>query len=77
MKIATIGRGNVGGGLADLCETAGHEVLGLAGSAGTSPGRTLTCGRWGPFCLVRAHATIEARVELRPRRILGSTASAL
>ena len=26
MKIAVVGRGNVGGGLADLWERAGHEV---------------------------------------------------
>src|SRR5215212_10631779 len=26
MKVAVVGRGNVGGGLADLWETAGHEV---------------------------------------------------
>ena len=26
MKIAVVGKGNVGGGLADLWETAGHEV---------------------------------------------------
>ena len=26
MKIAVVGRGNVGGGLADLWEKAGHEV---------------------------------------------------
>jgi predicted dinucleotide-binding enzyme len=26
MKIATIGRGKIGGGLADLWEAAGHEV---------------------------------------------------
>src|ERR1700704_6100959 len=33
MKIAVIGRGNVGGGLADLWEKAGHEVtrIGKAG----------------------------------------------
>ena len=26
MKVAVLGRGNVGGGLADLWESAGHEV---------------------------------------------------
>jgi 8-hydroxy-5-deazaflavin:NADPH oxidoreductase len=26
MKVAVVGRGNVGGGLADLWERAGHEV---------------------------------------------------
>jgi len=26
MKVAVVGRGNIGGGLADLWEKAGHEV---------------------------------------------------
>jgi predicted dinucleotide-binding enzyme len=34
MKIATIGRGNVGGGLADLWEKAGHEVQRLGSDGG-------------------------------------------
>jgi len=34
MKIATIGRGNVGGGLADLWEEAGHEVQRLGSDGG-------------------------------------------
>jgi predicted dinucleotide-binding enzyme len=34
MKIATIGRGNVGGGLADLWEQAGHEVTRLGREGG-------------------------------------------
>jgi predicted dinucleotide-binding enzyme len=34
MKIATIGRGNVGGGLADLWEQAGHEVTRLGKEGG-------------------------------------------
>jgi predicted dinucleotide-binding enzyme len=34
MKIATIGRGNVGGGLADLWEKAGHQVTRLGHEGG-------------------------------------------
>jgi predicted dinucleotide-binding enzyme len=34
MKIATIGRGNVGGGLADLWEKAGHDVHRLGSDGG-------------------------------------------
>jgi 8-hydroxy-5-deazaflavin:NADPH oxidoreductase len=34
MKIATIGRGNVGGGLADLWEKAGHDVQRLGSEGG-------------------------------------------
>jgi len=34
MKIATIGRGNVGGGLADLWEQAGHEVTRIGKEGG-------------------------------------------
>src|SRR5829696_1231602 len=36
MKIAVIGRGNVGGGLADLWERAGHELRRIGQEAGTS-----------------------------------------
>lgn len=38
MRIAVIGRGNVGGGLADLFETAGHEVLRLGRDGGDLSG---------------------------------------
>src|SRR5215210_9300838 len=34
MKIAVIGRGNVGGGLADLWEEAGHEVTRIGREGG-------------------------------------------
>jgi predicted dinucleotide-binding enzyme len=34
MKIATIGKGNIGGGLADLWERAGHEVTRLGHEGG-------------------------------------------
>jgi predicted dinucleotide-binding enzyme len=34
MKIAVIGRGNVGGGLADLWEKAGHEVTRIGKEGG-------------------------------------------
>jgi 8-hydroxy-5-deazaflavin:NADPH oxidoreductase len=34
MKIATIGRGNVGGGLADLWEKAGHDVTRIGKEGG-------------------------------------------
>jgi predicted dinucleotide-binding enzyme len=34
MKIATIGKGNIGGGLADLWEQAGHEVTRLGHEGG-------------------------------------------
>ena len=34
MKIAVIGRGNVGGGLADLWERAGHEVMRIGRDGG-------------------------------------------
>lgn len=34
MKIAVVGRGNVGGGLADLWEKAGHEIVALLGRQG-------------------------------------------
>jgi 8-hydroxy-5-deazaflavin:NADPH oxidoreductase len=34
MKIAVIGRGNVGGGLADLWEGAGHELQGIGQEGG-------------------------------------------
>jgi predicted dinucleotide-binding enzyme len=34
MKIATIGKGNVGGGLADLWEKAGHEVRRIGSEGG-------------------------------------------
>ena len=34
MKIAVIGRGNVGGGLADLWERAGHEVTRIGREGG-------------------------------------------
>src|SRR5690348_16664984 len=34
MRIATIGRGNIGGGLADLWEQAGHEVTRLGKEGG-------------------------------------------
>ena len=38
MKIATIGRGNVGGGLADLWEAAGHEVERIGSEGGDVSG---------------------------------------
>jgi 8-hydroxy-5-deazaflavin:NADPH oxidoreductase len=38
MKIATIGRGNVGGGLADLWERAGHEVQRIGKDGGDVSG---------------------------------------
>jgi homoserine dehydrogenase len=34
MKVAVVGRGNVGGGLADLWERAGHEVVRRLGRGG-------------------------------------------
>jgi 8-hydroxy-5-deazaflavin:NADPH oxidoreductase len=34
MKIAVIGRGNVGGGLADLWEGTGHEVTRIGREGG-------------------------------------------
>jgi 8-hydroxy-5-deazaflavin:NADPH oxidoreductase len=34
MKITTVGRGNIGGGLAGLWERAGHEVTTLGGDGG-------------------------------------------
>ena len=34
MKIATVGRGNIGGGLADLWEKAGHEVTRIGRDGG-------------------------------------------
>jgi len=34
MKIAVVGRGNVGGGLANLWEKAGHEIVARIGSEG-------------------------------------------
>ena len=36
MKVAVVGRGNVGGGLADLWERAGHEVTRI-GREGAKP----------------------------------------
>jgi 8-hydroxy-5-deazaflavin:NADPH oxidoreductase len=38
VKIATIGRGNVGGGLADLWEKAGHEVQRIGSDGGDVSG---------------------------------------
>jgi len=38
MRIATIGRGNVGGGLADLWERAGHEVTRIGRDGGDVSG---------------------------------------
>jgi 8-hydroxy-5-deazaflavin:NADPH oxidoreductase len=38
MKIAVIGRGNVGGGLADLWEGAGHEVTRIGREGGDISG---------------------------------------
>jgi predicted dinucleotide-binding enzyme len=38
MKIATIGRGNLGGGLARLWRTAGHEVVELGSQGGDAGG---------------------------------------
>jgi predicted dinucleotide-binding enzyme len=38
VKIATIGKGNVGGGLADLWEKAGHEVQRLGSEGGDASG---------------------------------------
>ena len=38
MKIATIGRGNVGGGLADFWEKAGHEVQRIGSDGGDVSG---------------------------------------
>ena len=35
MKVATIGRGNVGGGLAELWRKAGHEVTEIDGIFGS------------------------------------------
>ena len=34
MKIAVVGRGNVGGGLADLWEKAGHELTRIGRDGG-------------------------------------------
>jgi predicted dinucleotide-binding enzyme len=34
MKVAVVGRGNVGGGLADLWETGGHEVTRIGREGG-------------------------------------------
>ena len=39
MKIATIGRGNVGGGLAKRWRNAGHEVTELGSDGGDVSGR--------------------------------------
>jgi hypothetical protein len=38
MKIVTVGRGNVGGGLADLWRKAGHEVTALGRDGGDAAG---------------------------------------
>ncbi len=37
MKVAVVGRGNVGGGLADLWERAGHEVTRIGREGGDVP----------------------------------------
>ena len=34
MKVAVVGRGNVGGGLADLWEKAGHDVTRIGSDGG-------------------------------------------
>ena len=38
MKIAAVGKGNVGGGLADLWEKAGHEVTRIGQENGCRAG---------------------------------------
>jgi prephenate dehydrogenase len=38
MKIVTIGRGNIGGGLAMRWRNAGHEVTGLGSDGGDASG---------------------------------------
>ena len=38
MKITTIGRGNIGGGLAGLWKKAGHEVTSLGHEGGDASG---------------------------------------
>src|SRR5262245_23617541 len=38
MKVAVVGRGNVGGGLADLWEAAGHEVTRIGKDGGDVSG---------------------------------------
>jgi len=47
MKLAVIGRGNVGGGLADLWEKAGHEVkrIGKDGGDVSDAEAVLVAGR--------------------------------
>lgn len=37
MRIAVIGKGNVGGGLADLWERAGHGLMRVGRGEATSP----------------------------------------
>ena len=38
MKIATIGKGNIGGGLAELWEKAGHDVVRMGREGGAYAG---------------------------------------
>jgi predicted dinucleotide-binding enzyme len=50
MKITTIGKGNIGGGLARLWEKAGHEVTTLGHEGGDASGPTSSSS---PFPVAR------------------------
>ena len=45
MKIATIGRGNVGGGLAKRWRNAGHEVIEIGSDGGDVSGAEVILSR--------------------------------
>jgi 8-hydroxy-5-deazaflavin:NADPH oxidoreductase len=47
MKIAVVGRGNVGGGLGDLWEKSGHDVARLGKDGGAIPSQQHVVARRG------------------------------
>ncbi len=67
-RVAVIGRGNVGGGLADLWERTGHEVKRMKFRSGGSGGRggryRRTCGRCDGRFLGGLQAVFEKTAQL-------------
>jgi 8-hydroxy-5-deazaflavin:NADPH oxidoreductase len=76
MKIAVIGRGNVGGGLADLWEKAGHDVVRIGRDGGdvsdadavllAMPGRAIVPALEGV-------SGIEGRITIDATNVIGAT----
>ena len=77
MKIAVIGRGNVGGGLADLWETAGHELTRIGRDGGdVSEADVLVLAMPGPAIAdaLEAVTGVEGKTTIDATNLIGTSA---